>query len=193
MDGDGHVPWRRHSTNVLATLRGLVGASTVTVGPRHVWLETGGIHMVTNVLRFVSVLLTAIGLAGGFAHLLALPNKIDLGPADYLTVQQIYRGWALLGVPIILALVTTIALAVAVRRDTSAFRWTLAAAVCIAAALLAFLVFTYPANQATANWTMLPANWQVLRREWEYSHAAGAVLYLLALSALTLSLLGRRT
>jgi hypothetical protein len=40
---------------------------------------------------------------------------------------------------------------------------------------------------------MLPANWQELRAQWEYSHAARAILYVLALGALTLSVLGARS
>jgi len=32
------------------------------------------------------------------AHLLELPKKIKLSAEDYLIVQQIYRGWSLLGV-----------------------------------------------------------------------------------------------
>lgn len=52
--------------------------------------------MTLNVLRFASVMLTAVAMASGFAHLLELPNKIGLPREDYLTVQQIYRGWALL-------------------------------------------------------------------------------------------------
>ncbi len=50
-----------------------------------------------NMLRVVSVMLTAVAMAGGFAHLLELPNKSGLSREDYLKVQQIYRGWALLG------------------------------------------------------------------------------------------------
>src|SRR6266550_2992731 len=42
--------------------------------------------------------------------------------------------------------------------------------------LIVFLVFTFPANRQTANWTVLPENWQELRRRWEYSHAVGAGL-----------------
>ena len=37
-------------------------------------------------------------MAAGMAHLFELPNKIHLSREDYLTVQQIYRGWALLGI-----------------------------------------------------------------------------------------------
>jgi hypothetical protein len=32
------------------------------------------------------------------AHLLELLNKINLSHENYLTVQQIYHGWALLGI-----------------------------------------------------------------------------------------------
>lgn len=69
------------------------------------------------------------------------------------------------------------------------FYLTLTTAICIALSLVVFFVFTFPANQQTQNWTTLPENWVTLRRQWEYSHAVGAGLYLVALSALTLSLL----
>jgi hypothetical protein len=52
-----------------------------------------------------------------------------------------------------------------------------------------FWTFTYPANQATDNWTMLPENWLQLRSQWEYSHAASTVLNLIALVTLILSAL----
>ena len=33
-----------------------------------------------------------------------------------------------------------------------------------------------PANQATNNWTQIPANWEHLRWQWEVSHAVNAVI-----------------
>jgi hypothetical protein len=39
--------------------------------------------------------------------LLELLNKIDLPREEYLTVQQIYRGWALLGIVVAGALTST--------------------------------------------------------------------------------------
>jgi hypothetical protein len=51
--------------------------------------------------------------------------------------------------------------------------------------------FTYPANQATNNWTVLPPNWQDLRSQWEYSHATGAGLNFIALITLIVSVLVR--
>lgn len=148
--------------------------------------------METRVLFFLSILLTAVSMAAGMAHLLALPNKIHLPADDYLTVQQIYRGWALLGVPIIAALLSTVALTLGLRGQGTPMVLALIATLSIGASLLIFFLATYPVNQATQNWTLLPENWEHLRRQWEYSHAAGALLYLIALASLVLSVLSRR-
>lgn len=145
--------------------------------------------MIPDLLRFASVMLTAIAMAGGFAHLLELPRKIEMSREDYLTVQQIYRGWALLGIAVLAALLSSVLLAFTVRENSAELYLTLAAAVCIVISLIVFFTFTFPTNRQTANWTALPENWQRLRRRWEYSHAVGAALYFLALSLLTLSLL----
>jgi hypothetical protein len=145
--------------------------------------------MTLTVLRFLAVLFTAVGMAAGFAHLLELPNKMRLSRDDYLTVQQIYRGWALLGVVAVGALVTTVLVAVRLRARLPEFYLTFTATVCIALSLVVFFLFTFPANRQTHNWTTLPENWETLRRQWEYSHAVGAGLYSVALSALTLSLI----
>jgi hypothetical protein len=145
-----------------------------------------------RVLRFLSVLFTAIVLGAGLAHLFELPNKINLTREKYLTVQQIYSGWALIGIALIGALILTAALAVAVRKDPKLFPLTLTAMLCLGGSLLIFFAFTYPANQQTNNWTFLPSNWQELRKQWEYSHAVNAVLYLIALSTLVWSLLAPR-
>lgn len=144
-------------------------------------------------VQFIAMLFTAVSMAAGWAHLLELPAKMALSHDDYLTVQQIYRGWALLGVFVVGALVATAVLTLLQRRAGAAFHLSLAATLCIALGLAAFFLFTFPANQATQNWTMLPPQWEAIRRQWEYSHAAGAVLYFVALAALTLSILaGRR-
>jgi hypothetical protein len=146
-----------------------------------------------NAVRVLAVQFTAVAFAAGFAHLIALPNKLPMSREDYFTAQQVYRGWALLGVPIFAALGLTVALAVAERKDRRRFRLTAAAAGCIVLALVVFFAFTFPANQQTQNWTVAPAGWERLRAEWEYSHAAGAVLYFAALTALVLSLLTRES
>jgi hypothetical protein len=142
--------------------------------------------------RFASLLFAALALAPALAHLLELPNKIGLPRDAYLTVQQIYRGWALLGVVIYGALLSSLVLAVMVRRRRREFAAALTGFACLAAAHAIFWIYTYPANQATRNWTVLPETWMALRAQWEYSHAAGAVLNLAALVALIVACTGGR-
>lgn len=140
---------------------------------------------VSRYFLIASLLFVALAWGPSAAHLLELPAKIGLSQGDYLTVQQIYRGWALLGFVVIGALVSTAGLAWTSRGSgwaPSAF----AALACVVGAQILFWFFTFPANQATANWTMLPADWEALRTQWEYSHAAAAGLNLLAFLSLLL-------
>ncbi len=134
--------------------------------------------------RFLSLLFAALALAPALAHLVELPNKIGLGAEDYRTVQQNYRGWALLGIVIYGALLSSLALAIIVRRRRAEFAPAAIAFLCLAGTQAIFWTFTFPANQQTMNWTVLPENWMALRAQWEYSHAASALLNLAALIAL---------
>jgi hypothetical protein len=142
-----------------------------------------------NIAAFLSLLLTALAMAGAVAHLLELPAKMKLSGSEYLTVQKIYRGWALLGIVICAALAAASVQAVMVRRRRRALRVVLAAILCMVAAQIMFWAFTYPVNQETSNWTLLPEHWRQLRIRWEFSHALGAVLQFSALAALVASLL----
>lgn len=144
-----------------------------------------------KIARFFSLLFVALVLAPALAHLLELPNKIGLSREEYLVVQQIYNGWQLLGIVIYGALLSTLALTIMVRHQPKVFGLTLAAFLCLLAAHVLFWIYTFPANQETLYWTVLPENWMVLRAQWEYSHAAGAVLNLIAFIMLVLSVLVR--
>jgi hypothetical protein len=139
------------------------------------------------VARFLSLLSCALALAPAMAHLLELPNKIGLPPDAYLTVQHIYDGWALLGFVVYGAFLSTLALAILVRRRAREFRLALTAFLCILGTQIVFWTLTFPANAATSNWTVLPDNWIALRAQWEYSHAASAGLNLIALVAVIVS------
>jgi len=141
---------------------------------------------------FLSLVFAALALAPAMAHLLELPNKMPLSHDEYLTVQQIYRGWALLGFVVAGALLSTLMLTITVRKERKAFMFACIALLCIAGTQVIFWTYTYPANQATNNWTMLPANGVELRRQWEYSHATSAVLNLVALVTLIVSVLARQ-
>jgi hypothetical protein len=145
-----------------------------------------------EVVQFLALVLTALALVPSGAHLFALPNKIGLAQDQYFVVQNIYRGWALFGIVLFGALIANLALALLLRGRGPPFILALVAFFCIALSLAIFFIWTYPANQATDNWTTIPANWEQLRWQWEYSHAANAVITFVAFCSVTLSVLARR-
>ena len=65
---------------------------------------------------------------------------------------------------------------IVLRRLGQSFGYALASFLLIATNLAIFFVWTFPANQATNNWTVVPKNWNKLRIQWEYSHAANAMV-----------------
>jgi hypothetical protein len=143
-------------------------------------------------LRVLALVLTAIVLVPSGAHLFELPGKIGLDRDAYFVVQGVYAGWAFFGVPILAAILANGGLFVTLRsREPSTARWALASALLIAVSLALFFTWTFPANQATANWTHKPENWEVLRREWEYSHAANAVIVFSAFIATAIATVRR--
>jgi hypothetical protein len=89
------------------------------------------------------------------------------------------------------AVVTAVVLAFLVRQHRPAFGWTLLGALCLVATHAAFWVWVAPVNATMAPLTpeTLPADWMGLRDQWEYTHAARAVLQIIALGTLVLSLL----
>jgi hypothetical protein len=153
----------------------------------------GGLTAVNAVcaVRFVCFLLVGVALGAGLAHLFALPNKIGLPGDAYLTVQQIYSGWVLLDLVAVGALAALGVLTAMLRRRPRTFPLTLAAFLSMAGAQGLFWALAFPVDQATAGWTTLPADWAILRDQWEYAHAAGAGLELVAFAALVASVLLR--
>src|SRR5690606_552302 len=82
--------------------------------------KMGCFAMTGKLLAFLALVLTALALVPGGAHLFALPNKLPLDQQGYFAVQGIYRGWALLGGVQIAALLADLGLALAVRRRRGA-------------------------------------------------------------------------
>jgi len=143
-------------------------------------------------IQFLALLFTALALVPAGAHLFALPNKIGLAQEQYFIVQNIYRGWALFGAVLLGALIANLLLAIMLRGRVAPFVLALVAFICVAVTLAVFFIWIYPANQATDNWTTIPENWEQLRRQWEYSHAANALVTFVAFCAVTLSVLTTR-
>jgi hypothetical protein len=143
-------------------------------------------------LKILALTLTALVLVPSGAHLFELPGKIGLDRDAYFIVQGIYAGWALFGAPLFAAVLANGALSVALRRrDRAAARWALASAVLIASSLAVFFLWIFPANQATVNWTQKPEDWEILRRDWEYAHAANAIIVFAAFLATVMATVRR--
>jgi hypothetical protein len=143
--------------------------------------------MSIKTVQFLAIVATALALVPGGAHLLELANKLYLDKSGYITVQQIYRGWALLGIVLIGAVLMNLVLAFLSRSQTAPMVWAIGSALLLGATLVIFFLWIYPVNQATSNWTTAADDWDTLRRQWEYSHAGNAILTLLALCATTAS------
>jgi hypothetical protein len=144
-----------------------------------------------DLLFFAAIVATLISLSPALAHLFELPHKMTLPANAYFTVQQIYAGWDLFGLAIVAQFILLLLLTIRSAREYFVFRPVLLALVLLIAAQVLFWGLTFPANAATHDWTFIPPDWQALRRQWEYSHAAGAVCQFLGLCALIWALLAR--
>jgi hypothetical protein len=146
---------------------------------------------VHDIVFFIAVMASVLTLGMALAHLFALPNKMAMSRDDYFISQAAYLGWSQIWIVLLVQLVSLVALAV-VHRHEPVVLWSVVVAVaCFIAAQVLFWMFTFPANKATQNWTVIPDNWETLRRSWEYSHAAAAVIGLAGMAALVIAGLTR--
>src|SRR5262249_56496972 len=74
-----------------------------------------------KIVQFLALTLTALALVPSGAHLFALPHKINLVAEQYFIVQNIYRGWSLFRIALIVALIPNLALALLLRGRGAAF------------------------------------------------------------------------
>lgn len=143
-------------------------------------------------LQTAAILSIAVYLVPLGAHLFELPAKMRLTPAEYMTVQRIYAGWALFAIVIAIALALTLWHTLRVRGTGLAFTLSLLSFLALAATQALFWTYTQPMNAASNNWTTEPPEFEMARMSWEYSHAASAVLTFLALAAIVVSALTSR-
>lgn len=140
--------------------------------------------MFLPIVRWISLISTAVTLSALAAHVLELPNKFTLaGPLWLAVQQQLYRGWGLFIGPFeVAAILSSWVLACLVRKNRSVFRPTLLAAFFLTGALAVFFILNAPVNAAFAAWTpaTLPPDWPDYRLRWEMGHALSFVLVLTA-------------
>jgi hypothetical protein len=139
--------------------------------------------------RFTSILSTAVTMSAAVAHLMEIPGKMQYEPSLYVRLHRtLYPTFGkTAGYAEGVALLSTGALAWWTRkRRPRAGLLTMAAAGCLAAAHGVFWTLVQPANKTMASWPLesIPPEWRGWRNQWEYSHAARAVLVTGALGAL---------
>jgi amino acid permease len=145
------------------------------------------IHAQLDLVRALAILFCGLVLVPSGAHALELTNKMTMPAGAYMIAQRSYRGWASVGLFVVAALLCTGGLSLALRGQAPSFGPALFAFLCLVAAQLVFWLFTYPMNVRTHNWTSVPKDFEAVRRQWEYSHAAAAVLSLSAFVAVILA------
>jgi hypothetical protein len=134
----------------------------------------------------------SMGMAFG-GHLLQLPARMSYDAPLWRSTQSMYR---LFGPPIGAiveggAWLTSVVLAVFVRKRRPAFRWTVGGAACFVLAQVLWWLFVFPVNNHMKNWTpdTMPADWMRWRAQWEFTHAVRAILQITGLGALLYSVL----
>ncbi len=138
--------------------------------------------------RLLTLLLTALSAGMAYCHLLELSAKMKYSGSLYLMLHRtLYHEFGTVGGALeVAAAFATVVLTVLVRHRRGAFLLTLAAAVCLAAALAVFLAFVAPANSAMFRMPLQrpPVEWVRWRDQWEYSHAVRTALTVLGFALL---------
>lgn len=153
--------------------------------------------MILKIIRFISLLFTALISGVAFCHVLELPNKLTLPASTWLNVQQVlYRGFgAKIGFIEVGAILSAIMLLFLIRKHRISFVLTLIASICLVAALVVWFMIVNPVNLKVDTWTLasLPTDWTQARNQWEYGHAIHAALFVVGLVALIISVLADTT
>jgi hypothetical protein len=149
--------------------------------------------MLLRTWRLATIMFTALSMGTALAHLLEMPAKLTYdGSLWLLLLQTLYPSFGTIGGSCeVAAVVTSVVLVGLVRNHRRAFGWTFAAALALVAAHAAFWIWVASVNTTLLPLTpeTLPSDWTRLRDQWEYTHAARAVLQIFALTFLAISVL----
>lgn len=151
--------------------------------------------MSLRALRFITLMLAALGMTMGAAHVLELPPKMQYDGEMYAAVTStLYRFYGIVGGAIqVAASLAAIALTFAVRARP-AFRLTLYGTLCLVLSLGLWFTLVQPVN---AEWfqvwqttpELAPEAYLRLRERWEYGHVAAFVAWFGGVSLLVRSVL----
>jgi hypothetical protein len=145
--------------------------------------------------RFITILLAALGLTMGAAHLLELPPKMQYDAEMYAAVTStLYPYFGSVGAVIQIGAILAAIVLTFLVRGHPAFRLTLLGTLGLLLSLVLWAALVAPVN---AGWLhviqtapeSVPAAYLRLRPRWEYGHLAAFVAWLTGFSLLLASVL----
>lgn len=145
--------------------------------------------------RFMTLMLTSLSLSLSMAHLLELPQRMQFDQQLWVRVtvfENVYRLFGSVGAVFeITAILTAIVLTFLAHKRGSTFYWTLGGVIFLVLAFVSWIMFVAPMNAEFARWLTnpVPSDWTRYRDQWEYAHAANALLKITGLSLLVISVL----
>lgn len=151
--------------------------------------------MLMRMWRFMTLMLTSLSLSLSMAHLLELPQRMQFDQQLWVRVtviENVYRLFGSVGAVFeIAAVLAAIVLMFLVRRRGSTFYWTFGGAILLVLAFVSWIMFVAPMNAEFSRWltTPVPLDWTRYRDQWEYAHAANALIKIFGLSLLVISVL----
>ncbi|QTP54737.1 hypothetical protein HNO51_08615 [Billgrantia sulfidoxydans] len=137
-----------------------------------------------------TLLITALGLVMGGAHVLELPVRMQYDPEFYMRVTStLYAFFGLVGGPLQLIALLAAAVLTWLLRGRVAFRSTLTGTACLGLSLALWFLLVQPVNAAWAEALQAsPADavqaYARLRSRWEYGHVAAFVAWCLGFAFL---------
>ncbi|MCE8032207.1 DUF1772 domain-containing protein [Billgrantia tianxiuensis] len=137
-----------------------------------------------------TLLITALGLVMGGAHVLELPIRMQYDPEFYMRVTStLYPYFGFVGGPIQVVAILAAGVLTWMVREHVAFRTTLAGTACLGLSLGLWFLLVQPVNAAWAEALQAsPADavqaYAQLRSRWEYGHVAAFIAWCLGFALL---------
>jgi hypothetical protein len=141
--------------------------------------------VLTQSLRFLSLVFTALIMGSAFCHVLEMPIKLAMAGSDYMVV---FGPVGAVLEPA--AILSSAALAFLVRNRRS-FVPAVVGTLALVTALLVWVAVVSPVNPhwAAAGPDTVPPRFESLRARWEWGHTAHAALLFVSFLALVVSVL----
>lgn len=152
--------------------------------------------MLLRIVRFLALIVVALGLVPGGAHALEMAPKMGYSADLYTAVTStLYFYYGVVGAIVQVGSVLIVALLAWLVRRQSGFGWTLTAALILLGSLILWGALVAPVNAAWgevlhADPAVASAAYARLRPRWEYGHLVAFGAWLIGWICLVISILG---